>query len=115
MSRQNAATGPMEGSIEGISDGSSLREGSLGVGAIYCSLDLGEHANQDFSRCSSFTGSGLVPSMTSTDPLIRNCSQDSVKYQHISAKGQCLSSSICQNFKLISCVPHLPRAIVGVD
>lgn len=34
-------------------------------------------------RTWSFKGSGHDPLMTSTFPLIRNCSQESVKYQHI--------------------------------
>lgn len=60
------------------------------------------HGGWDRQSCtSSFKESGFVSSTTSTLPLMRNCSQESVKYQHIygnriitsAAKGTSSSNS----------------------
>uniref|UniRef100_A0A0A9HCH6 Uncharacterized protein n=1 Tax=Arundo donax TaxID=35708 RepID=A0A0A9HCH6_ARUDO len=73
---------------------SSSTTGIPGCGPKYCNLDFIELANQAFSLCCSLAGSALEPSITSMLPLIRNCSQLSVKYQQISPKGQLLISPI---------------------
>lgn len=50
-SRQNAPTGPVDGSKKNFWDDCSLKHGTPGIGPKYCSLDFVELANQDFSLC----------------------------------------------------------------